>query len=339
MKKHLSAVLVILAVIILSSCGKAWLGFDDEDLSKYVTLAEFTPIERLIYEPTEDEISASFTEAVNEHLVPVITDGAYGGNMIAKCVIYVFVNGESDPEMTLNDYEITMGNFLSDYITGKKSGDTAEAKAISKSLLFPLSDDGEKIDLKINIISVKKYEIPEFDEKFCSTVRPGCRTESELKERIAGEIKKAKEEEHNLDAFYKNWSDYCAGCTFSELPYELYIGYFNGMKYAYEALAESAGVSYRDYVEKYCDTTVEELEKTMIDKAISKAKTSLIVFATAKKAGITVTESDLFSYAEKIAESSEGEFESADEVILYYGEDELKEEYLMTLITEHYTKE
>ena len=53
----------------------------------------------------------------------------------------------------------------------------------------------------------------------------------------------------------------------------------------------------------------------------------------------TVTESDLFSYAEKIAESSEGEFESADEVILYYGEDELKEEYLMSLITEHYTKE
>ena len=104
--------------------------------------------------------------------------------------------------------------------------------------------------------------------------------------------------------------------------------------YLYEKLANTAGLSLEEYLEKCTDMTYDELCDEIAAAASADVKEALVLYSIVKKENITHTKDEILEFAENMASDSEGIFENGEEYMSYYGENAVKDEYLWSRVVE-----
>ena len=337
MKKKLLIILICLFSVFSFSCSNVgWKGLYDEDLSVYLTLADYTKFtyKKPSVEVSEDEVTARISVLLEAASEMVETDKALSSGMTVSFDRFCFVNGQAMPEQSLEGGVYTLGieyedeavTLLLPKLVGMKKGDTA-------SFEITLSDN-TKATYNVTVLALYEKQTPVLTDANASKLMSGCNTVSELKAEVLRRLTVDKEREAEKKILTDLRKELIGKSTLIRTPYSLYRDYYEDRMYLYEKLAEAASMSLEDYLDKCTDMTYEELEDLVSDAASDDVKDTLVLYSVVKKEKISSTKEEIAEFADKMASQSEGIFESGEEYLSYYGANAVKDEYLWSKVME-----
>ncbi len=338
MKKKLLIILICIFTVFSFSCSNiGWKGLYDEDLSAYLTLADYT---KFTYEKPNVEVSEADVDARINVLLEAATtwtevDKKLASEMAVAFDRFCFVNGQAKPELSFEgglytldgtEYENEAVNLLLQKLVGMKKGDTA-------TIEITLSDN-TKATYNVTVLAVYERKTMTLTDAVASKLIPGCNTVAELKSEIQRRMTAEKEREAEKTLLSDLRKQLIDKSTLIRTPYSLYRDYYEDRMYLYEKLAKAASMSLEEYLEKCTDMTHEELEAAVGEAASADVKDTLVLYSVVKKENISSTKEEISAFAEKMAGESEGIFESGEEYLSYYGSNAVKDEYLWSKVME-----
>ncbi len=337
MKKKLLIILICVFTLFSFSCSNiGWKGLYDEDLSVYLSLADYT---KFTYEKpntavTDDEVDARINTILEAATTWEEVDKKLGTGMTVAFDRFCFVYGEAKPELSVEGGIYTLGTEYDDEsvtlllpkLLGMKKGDTATVE-------ITLSDN-TKATYNITVLAVYEKKTMTLTDEVASKLIPGCNTVSELKDEIHRRLTAEKEREAEKKLLSELRRQLIDKSTLMRTPYSLYRDYYEDRMYLYEKLASAASMSLEEYIEKCTDMTYEELEKTVGEAASADVKETLVLYSVVKKEKVSSTKEEISAFADKMASESEGVFESGEEYLSYYGYNAVKDEYLWSKVME-----
>ena len=333
---------LLLAVLALAGCSCGWRGYEQENLKKYIKAGEFpviTPVPPR--DPTDREIEARVEELMSEAAVFVISDKPYEEGMMATLNVTATYNGE--PLESLSG-EITVWQterldeiqkVLASAALGKRAGESSGVKIAVPAGYTEEIESGIAADFRVSVLAVHESDISALTDENAGRVLPGCRTASEVREKVCAQLSDVSEENEALR--YGAWNSYMSSSTLLKVPYEVYMGFYAALIQPYKSLAELKEITLEKYVSDYCGMTLNELEASLSEKAMSKTKEALLVHYTAKTLSLSYTYAELDGYAEKQMQTGDGDFENAEDYINYFGRDNVIIELLREKIMDFYT--
>ncbi len=338
MKKKLLIILICVLTVFSFSCSNiGWKGLYDEDLSAYLTLADYTKFtyEKQNVEVSEADVDARINVLLEAATEMVETDKKLASGMTVAFDRFCFVNGQAKPELSFEgglytldgtEYENEAVNLLLPKLVGMKKGDTA-------TIEITLSDN-TKATYNVTVLAVYERKTMTLTDAIASKLIPGCNTVAELKTEIQRRMTAEKEREAEKTLLSDLRKQLIDKSTLIRTPYSLYRDYYEDRMYLYEKLAEAAAMSLEEYLEKCTDMTYEELEAAVGEAASADVKDTLVLYSVVKKENISSTKEEISAFAEKMASQSEGIFESGEEYLSYYGSNAVKDEYLWSKVME-----
>ena len=337
MKKKLLIILISIFTLFSFSCSNiGWKGLYDEDLSEYLSLADYT---KFTYEKpniavTAEEVDARINVLLESASTVVEVDKKLASGMTVAFDRFCFVNGKAEPEFSFEggiytvgtEYEDEAVTLLLPKLVGMKKGDTATFE-------ITLSDS-TKATYNVTVLAVYERKTMTLTDAVASKLIPGCNTVSELKAEIQRRmiIEKEREAENRLISDLRK--QLIDKSILMKTPYSLYRDYYEDRMYLYKKLAEAAAMSLEEYLEKCTDMTYEELEEAIGEAASADVKETLVLYSVVKKEKISSTKAEISAFAEKMAGESEGIFENGEEYLSYYGFNAVKDEYLWSKVME-----
>ena len=338
MKKKLLIILICVITVFSCSCSNiGWKGLYDEDLSVYLTLADYTKFtyKKPSTEVTGDEVNARINTLLEATSTWSEADKKLASGMAVAFDRFCFINGQAKPELSFEggfytldgtEYENEAVALLLPKLVGMKKGDTA-------TLEITLSDN-TKATYNVTVLAVYERKTLALTDEIASKLVPGCNTVSELKAELQRRMTAEKEREAEKKMITDLRNELINKSTLIRTPYSLYRDYYEDRMYLYEKLAEAASMSLEEYLEKCTDMTYGELEEAVGAAASADVKDALVLYSVVKKENITSTKDEISAFAEKMANESEGVFESGEEYLSYYGENAVKNEYLWSRVME-----
>ncbi len=337
MKKKLLIILICIFTVFSFSCSNVgWKGLNDEDLSKYITLADYTKFtyKKPKVEVSEEEVDARINVLLEAASEMVETDKAVASGMTVSFDRFCFVNGQAMPELSVEGGVYTLGTeyeeeavmLLLPKLVGMKKGDTG-------SFEITLSDN-TKATYNVTVLALYEKQTPALADANASKLISGCNTVAELKAEVTRRLTAEKEREAEKKVITDLRNELINKSTVLRTPYSLYRDYYEDRMYLYEKLAEAASMSLEEYLEKCTDMTHDELKDLVSDGASDDVKDALVLYSVVKKEKITSTKTEISEFADKMASQSEGIFESGEEYLSYYGLNAVKDEYLWSRVME-----
>ncbi len=338
MKKKLLVIIMCLFTVFSFSCSNiGWKGLYDEDLSEYLTLADYTKFtyEKPSVTVTESEVDARINTLLEAATTWAEVDKKLASGMAVAFDRFCFVSGQAKPELSLEggfytldgtEYENEAVNLLLPKLLGMKKGDTA-------TIEITLSDN-TKATYNVTVLAVYERKTMALTDAIASKLIPGCNTVAELKAEVTRRLTSEKTNEAEKQLIIDLRNELVGKSTLLKTPYSLYRDYYEDRMYLYEKLAEAASMSLEEYLEKCTDMTYEELEQLVGEAASADVKEALVLYSVVKKENISSTKSEITAFADKMASQSEGVFESGEEYLSYYGENAVKDEYLWSKVME-----
>ncbi len=337
MKKKLLIILICVFTLFSYSCSNiGWKGLYDEDLSVYLTLADYTEFtyEKPNTEVTEDEVNARINILLEAASEMVEVDKKLGTGMTVSFDRFCFVNGQAKPELSLEGGIYTLGTEYDDEtvmlllpkLIGMKKGSTS-------TLEITLSD-GTKASYNVTVLAVYEKKTPALTDANASKLLSGCNTVEELKTEVTRRLANERTNEAKKKLISDLRNELIAKSTLIRTPYSLYRDYYEDRMYLYEKLAKASSMTLEEYLEKCTDMTYEELEKAVGDAASADVKETLVLYSVVKKENISSAKEEISAFAERMANESEGIFESGEEYLSYYGANAVKDEYLWSKVME-----
>ncbi|MBQ7779628.1 MAG: hypothetical protein IJ404_03950 [Clostridia bacterium] len=338
MKKKLLVILICILTVFCFSCSSVgWKGLYEEDLSEYLTLADYTKFtyKKPNIEVTQAEVDARISTLLEAATTMEEVDKKLASGMTVCFDRFCFINGQAKPELSFEggvysldgtQYENEAVNLLLPKLVGMKKGDTA-------TLEITLSDN-TKATYKVTVLAVYEKNVMTLTDAVASKLVPGCNTVSELKTEIQRRMTAEKEREAEKNLISDLRKQLIDKSTLKRTPYSLYRDYYEDRMYLYEKLAKTASMTLEEYLEKCTDMTYEELEEAVGEAASDDVKETLVLYSVVKKENISSTKEEISKFAEKMASESEGIFESGEEYLSYYGENAVKDEYLWSKVME-----
>lgn len=333
---------ILISVLVLAGCSRGWRGYEQENLGKYIKPGEFPVITPLSpRDPSEEEIEARVEELILEAAVFVISDKPYGNGMMATLNVNATYNGE--PLESLSG-EITVWrterldsvqSAVASAAEGKKAGESITVKIAVPAGYAEEIESGIAADFRISVLSVHESDISVLTDENAARVLPGCRTAAEVREKVRAQLSDVSEENEALR--YDAWNSYMSSSTLLKVPYEAYMSFYNDLILPYRSLAELKEITLEKYVSDYCGMSLNELEASLSEKAMSKTKEALLVHHTAKSLSLSYTYADLDEYAERQMQSGDGDFENAEDYINYFGRENVIIAVLREKIMDFYT--
>ncbi len=337
MKKKIPIILMCIFTLFSFSCSNiGWKGLYDEDLSVYLTLADYTKFtyEKPNVEVTDEEVDARINILLESASTMVEVDKKLADGMTVAFDRFCFVNGQAEPDFSFEGGVYTVGTEYEDEavtlllpkLIGMKKGDTA-------TFDITLSDN-MKATYNVTVLAVYEKKTMTLTDAVASKLIPGCNTVSELKTEIQRRITAEKEREAGNRLLSDLRKQLIDKSVLMKTPYSLYRDYYEDRMYLYKKLAEAASMSLEEYLEKCTDMTYEELEEAVSEAASTDVKEALVLYSVVKKENISSTKDEISSFADKMADESEGIFENGEEYLSYYGFNAVKDEYLWSKVME-----
>ncbi len=325
----------------------------DFDPDQYVTLGDFESVEVTVdvYNYTEEDIEAQMQEDLEYYVEyadlydytatdkEVVEEGDLVNiNYSGKKDGVAFDGGTADGQ----HLEIGSGMFIpgfEDGLIGHKVGED-----VALDLTFPenygnaeLAGAAVVFDVKINSIDEKK--MPEFTDEFIAKLDIGVSTMADFRKDVEQYLVESCEETNKTEKENVIWEAVYELCEVKDAPQELVDSIFNNVMANTELYAGYYGVTVDEFVQNYMGMTTEEYQADCQESALETAKERLVIAAIAKKANITLSDSDLQKQAEQDYE--ENGYESAQQLLDEVGMGQFYDytlsekvyEYLATCVT------
>lgn len=323
---------MLTASILLTGCGKSkeivLYGSEEEygkaQLCDYSNLS----VTKNVYEITEEMIDEQVEVQLNDNTEFTEVDRAIETDDIVSVlmtissgseVLYDFSDTSDDEE---SGYEFTVGyeEFGAEFdqkVTGAKTGD---------HLVFSIDYDddfeieefaGKTIDYDMTITSVSIEEVPELTDDFVKNTL-GYDSIEAFRQAAEDELT-AQYEETSLEELKSEMlTQIVEKSTFEDYSADIISMYKASVEESYAGYMEMFGVSTIDEIYDMFEITSEDIEA----EAINLAKQMTVLHQIGREQDIKVTKAE---YDEILSQyASDYEYDSTDDLISDYGEDNLK---------------
>lgn len=301
--------------------------------SDYVTLGEYKGVEVEVpsVEVTDEEVEEKVQSLLSYYATTNdITEGTVEEGHTVNIDYTGYINDVQFDGGTATGASLTIGSnsFIDgfeDGLIGVNVGDT-----VTLNLQFPdpyLNNPdyaGKDVVFEVKVNSIQETVLPELTDDFIAE-NTTYTTVDEYKAALRENLESSKEDDVKSDKLNDVWSIIIENCEVIAYPEELVAQYQDEMNDYYTQIATNYfSTTLEEYVTSN-GSTMEEFNEIVEEYGKSSAISELIAIGIAEKEGIEVSDDELNEYVDSLLEEgSVSGFETAEEIIDYYGESYLK---------------
>ncbi len=329
---------VLIGVMLLASCETdSWKGFEQEDLSLYVTLGSYEGMTYTLPRTiaTDEEVEAAIQRRLEAATPLTPTDEPVAEGTTVTFDRFCFLDGVSTPYLSEEGgiyrcgtvYEDPVITSLLSQMKGMKQGDMAELTVTLPAGYIGKGSPAQQAVYRVTVRALHVKILPPLTDALAATLLSGVDTMDELR----AVIRESLEAELQREAIYRIeaelWDRLMAESVMIAPPFDLYERYYHELYVSYENLATAATQELAEYLNASLGMTVETFESMLAEQTNHKVKEALVLYAVAKAEGISCDEEEIKAFAEARAE--EGSiFESGADYLAFYGEEIVAEQLL-----------
>lgn len=301
--------------------------------SDYVTLGEYKGVEVEVpsVEVTDEEVEEKVQSLLSYYATTNdITEGTVEEGHTVNIDYTGYINDVQFDGGTATGASLTIGSnsFIDgfeDGLIGVNVGDT-----VTLNLQFPdpyLNNPdyaGKDVVFEVKVNSIQETVLPELTDAFIAE-NTTYTTVDEYKAALRENLESSKEDDIKSDKLNDVWSIIIENCEVIAYPEELVAQYQDEMNDYYTQIATNYfNTTLEEYVTSN-GSTMEEFNEIVEEYGKSSAISELIAIGIAEKEAIEVSDDELNEYVDSLLEEgSVSNFETAEEIIDYYGESYLK---------------
>lgn len=301
--------------------------------SDYVTLGEYKGVEVEVpsVEVTDEEVEEKVQSLLSYYATTNdITEGTVEEGHTVNIDYTGYINDVQFDGGTATGASLTIGSnsFIDgfeDGLIGVNVGDT-----VTLNLQFPdpyLNNPdyaGKDVVFEVKVNSIQEKVLPELTDAFIAE-NTTYTTVDEYKAALRENLESSKEDDIKSDKLNDVWSIIIENCEVIAYPEELVAQYQDEMNDYYTQIATNYfNTTLEEYVTSN-GSTMEEFNEIVEEYGKSSAISELIAIGIAEKEAIEVSDDELNEYVDSLLEEgSVSNFETAEEIIDYYGESYLK---------------
>ena len=296
----------------------------DYNALDYVTLGEYTGLTVTIdLNVTDEEVE----EAVNDNIkssgsLETVEEGTVQEGDTVNIDYEGKLDGVAFDGGTDKGYDLEIGS--NTFIDGFEEGliGVAAGETVDLSLTFPenyFSADLAGQDVVFTVTVNEIQRVPELTDELASTLSEGAYTDAaSYRESIRQELQADKESQRDSMIQQAILTQIANTCTINSYPPELVDYSVESTLSYYQSMAEAYGMEFADFLTAYMGMTEDQLREEAALAAQENMQAEMYLKAIAEQEGIQVTEEEFQTGAEEYAQQYG--FESADDLIAYYGE-------------------
>lgn len=296
----------------------------DYNALDYVTLGEYTGLTVTIdLNVTDEEVE----EAVNDNIkssgsLETVEEGTVQEGDTVNIDYEGKLDGVAFDGGTDKGYDLEIGS--NTFIDGFEEGliGVAAGETVDLSLTFPenyFSADLAGQDVVFTVTVNEIQRVPELTDELASTLSEGAYTDAaSYRESIRQELQADKESQRDSMIQQAILTQIANTCTINSYPQELVDYSVESTLSYYQSMAEAYGMEFADFLTAYMGLTEDQLREEAALAAQENMQAEMYLKAIAEQEGIQVTEEEFQTGAEEYAQQYG--FESADDLIAYYGE-------------------
>ncbi len=327
MKRFTAALATVLVLLsALSGCSKKTAGRPfDYDLSKYITLGEYTGMEYTysVQEVTPEAVTEFINSAMSEKgygSVEQITDRPVKTGDTVNIAFVGRVDGKEFEKGSTDSYDLEIGSNA--FIEGFESGLIGVNKGETKVLNLTFPEDygkdelnGKPVEFTVTVNSIKTTVYPELTDEIVKDISDK-ETVAEYKEYANQQVAINNEKTATENKEGQIWQQVVQNVTVSEYP-EQDLKWCREMVLArYDQVAQSNyGCTYEEYLSKNFNKTLkdEDIAKEIDTQAQGLVKEYMTIVAIARAQGLDVEGQE---YQQKLEETAKSNgYNSADEFL------------------------
>lgn len=224
------------------------------------------------------------------------------------------------------DLKLGSGQFIpgfEDQLVGKNTGDEVEVNVTFPEEYHAENLKGKPAVFKVKINSIKTQELPELDDEFAKDVSE-FDTFDEFKADMAKKLKEKNKERAKKELEDKILETICNN-TEIDIPEVMFETAVNNQIRDFAMQLRYQGLDLEQYA-KYTGITVDAMKAQFRPDSEKRVKTSLVLEKIAKVEALEVSDAEVNSELEKMAEQNKM---TVDEIKKYVNLDDVKENLLM----------
>ena len=295
------------------------------DVSKYVTIGEYKglTLDRSSNTVTDEDVDAEIEYDLEEKGTEV-SDGTVEEGDTVTINFTGTIDGKEFDGGSAEDYDLVIGEGgmiegFEDGIVGMKKGETKELDLTFPDDYYEESVAGKDVVFKITL---QKFTRPsELNDEWV-TANTEYKTVEEYRAAVKKELEQNEAQAADYDLYNNAWSEVLAASEVKEFPKEDVEQAVKAYKELNEAYVKEAGMKMSDFLESQ-GMTEEDYEEDCQQYAESKVEQNLIVQGIMDAEGLSLEDDEIQTLKKELA--SEYGYESFDELVADYGEQEVNE--------------
>ena len=296
-------------------------------LKPEVELGEYkgVEVETTPVEVTDEDIEAEINKVreQNSRIVPV-EDRAIEDGDIANINFEGFIDGVAFDGGKGEDYALTIGSHsfidtFEEQLIGKNVGDKVDVNVTFPEQYQAAELAGKPATFKVEILSIKKKELPEVDEDFVQDISE-FDTVDEYKEDVKKTITERKENAAKVEKENKIIEKIIEDSKM-EIPDAMVDEQARMMVNEMAQNMQAQGFTIQQYMQM-TGLTAETMAEQMKPQALKRIQSRLVLEAIAAAENIEISDENVDEQLQKMAENYQMEFETLKG---YMGENEIKQ--------------
>ena len=295
------------------------------DVSKYVTIGEYKglTLDRASVTVTDDDVQAEIDYNLEENGTEV-NDGTVEEGDSVTINFTGTIDGKEFDGGSAEDYDLVIGeggmiDGFEDGIIGMKKGETKELDLTFPDDYYEESVAGKPVVFKVTL---QKFTRPsELNDEWVAA-NTEYKTVDEYRAAVKKELEENETKSADYDLYSNAWSEVLANSEVKEYPEEDVDKAVEAYKKLNENYVKEAGMEMSDFL-KAQGMSEEDYEEDCQQYAESKVEQNLIVQGIMDAEGLSLDDDDIQTLKDELL--SEYGYESFEQLVAYYGEQEVNE--------------
>ena len=295
------------------------------DVSKYVTIGEYKglTLDRASVTVTDDDVQAEIDYNLEEKGTEV-NDGTVEEGDSVTINFTGTIDGKEFDGGSAEDYDLVIGeggmiDGFEDGIIGMKKGETKELDLTFPDDYYEESVAGKPVVFKVTL---QKFARPsELNDEWVAA-NTEYKTVDEYRAAVKKELEENETKSADYDLYSNAWSEVLANSEVKEYPEEDVDKAVESYKKLNENYVKEAGMEMSDFL-KAQGMSEEDYEEDCQQYAESKVEQNLIVQGIMDAEGLSLDDDDIQTLKDELL--SEYGYESFEQLVAYYGEQEVNE--------------